>query len=246
MQRRKIFKGWDTVHDIVLFGWRICTGSLSGRKTRFLSERDGSGTGLGEESQINGNDGLWGKWLVCNAGGAVSGLSHLPIEGFYFWAEFCVNLLLEKNKILRRNWGERDCSSLKEEVFMPEEFFIDSQTLTVRCGFLVGSEVNDGYLSEWLHRIVVTTVISTQTCGKRRVQSEPGWDVQNGSLWSSAAWCSSWQLYRVLTVRLFFFSKYHKSFVTSSESCCSWVYVFFFVLFYAVDVWNRQHFWELR
>lgn len=31
---------------------------------------------------------------------------------------------------------------------MPEEFFIDSQTLTVRCGFLAGSEVNDGYLSE--------------------------------------------------------------------------------------------------
>lgn len=56
------------------------------------SEMDGSGTGLGEESEINSNDGLWGKWLVCNAGGAVSGLSHLPTEGFY---EICVNLLLE-------------------------------------------------------------------------------------------------------------------------------------------------------
>lgn len=31
---------------------------------------------------------------------------------------------------------------------MPEELFIDSQTLTVHCGFLAGSEVNDGYLSE--------------------------------------------------------------------------------------------------
>lgn len=58
MQRRKTFKGCNTVYDRVRFGWRICPGSSSGRKTCFLSGKDGSGTGSGEESEINGNDGL--------------------------------------------------------------------------------------------------------------------------------------------------------------------------------------------
>lgn len=33
-------------------------GGFSGWETCFHSEKDGSGTGLGEESQINGNDRL--------------------------------------------------------------------------------------------------------------------------------------------------------------------------------------------
>lgn len=98
MQRRKTFKIWDTVYDRVLFSWRICAGGFSGCEICFLSKKDGSGTGLREESQINGNDRLWGKWLVCNVGGAFSGLSHLTIDGFYTWEEICVNLLLEKKQ----------------------------------------------------------------------------------------------------------------------------------------------------
>lgn len=123
MQRRNTFKIWDTVYDRVLFGWRICSGGFSGRESCLLSEKDGSRTGLGEKNQINGNDRLWGKWLVCNAGGAVSGLSHLPIEGFYTWEEICVNLLLEKTKKNKQKYCVEELRRVRLEQFKGGSFY---------------------------------------------------------------------------------------------------------------------------